>query len=161
MTTARPTAQDDAAPEPAPEPAALEPAAPDPPALGTCDAPAVGVLAADLIWASRLVAAVEKTGLRPVRLNRASDLAELLRGSEAVAGVLVDVGGRGGEPLAVVEAAAAAGLVVLGVAQHEDLELRKRAVAAGATRVLSYRKFFEEGPAVVARWLLPGDEPRT
>ena len=33
------------------------------------------------------------------------------------------------------------------VGQHDDVELRKQALAAGATEVLAYRKLFEDGPA--------------
>jgi hypothetical protein len=31
--------------------------------------------------------------------------------------------------------------------------LRKRAFAAGADKVLAYRKLFEDGPATIERWL--------
>lgn len=119
--------------------------------------PTIGVFAGDLIWASRLVAAVERTGLRPVRVARAADIAELIAGSSGLAGLLVDVGSGGPEAIAALQAAADAGLTAVGVAQHEDADLRRRAVAAGATRVFSYRKFFEDGPALVARWFPPGD----
>jgi hypothetical protein len=42
------------------------------------------------------------------------------------------------------------------VGQHDDLELRKRAVARGAERVFAYRKLFEDGPATLERWLRTG-----
>ena len=42
---------------------------------------------------------------------------------------------------------------MLAVGQHDDLELRKRALAAGADRVLAYRKLFEDGPATISAWL--------
>jgi hypothetical protein len=44
----------------------------------------------------------------------------------------------------------------LAVGQHDDLPLRKRAVAAGAERVLAYRKLHEDGPAVIAAFLASG-----
>jgi len=42
---------------------------------------------------------------------------------------------------------------VLAVGQHDDHELRKRALACGADRVLAYRKLFEEGPATIEAWV--------
>jgi CheY-like chemotaxis protein len=48
------------------------------------------------------------------------------------------------------------GIPVLAVGQHDDVELRKRALAAGADRVLAYRKLFEDGPGTLARWLAQG-----
>ena len=42
---------------------------------------------------------------------------------------------------------------MIAVAQHDDLEVRRLALEAGALRVFSYAKFFEDGPALVARWL--------
>jgi electron transfer flavoprotein alpha/beta subunit len=45
---------------------------------------------------------------------------------------------------------------VLAVGQHDDHELRKRALAAGADRVYAYRKLFEDGPATFATWLAAG-----
>ncbi|MEX2184653.1 MAG: hypothetical protein WEC14_09420 [Chloroflexota bacterium] len=42
---------------------------------------------------------------------------------------------------------------VLAVGQHDDRALRKRALDAGAYRVLAYRKLFEDGPASVAAFL--------
>ena len=53
-----------------------------------------------------------------------------------------------------VAAAGAGGRPVIAVGQHEDVDLRKRALAAGATRVFSYNKFFTDGPTLVAEWLL-------
>ena len=42
---------------------------------------------------------------------------------------------------------------MLAVGQHDDLELRKRALAAGAERVYAYRKLFEDGPRTLEAWL--------
>ncbi len=42
---------------------------------------------------------------------------------------------------------------VIAVAEHDDQLTRKRALAAGATRVFSYRKFFEDGTRLVEGWL--------
>ncbi len=66
-----------------------------------------------------------------------------------------------GDSAAWMERARAAGARVLAVGQHDDLELRRRAIAAGAERVYAYRKLFEDGPAVVAAWLeTPAPSPR-
>jgi electron transfer flavoprotein alpha/beta subunit len=42
---------------------------------------------------------------------------------------------------------------VLAVGQHDDHELRKKALAAGADRVFAYRKLFEDGPGTISAWL--------
>lgn len=42
---------------------------------------------------------------------------------------------------------------MLAVGQHDDVELRKRALARGAERVLAYRKLFEDGPATIEVWM--------
>ena len=44
-------------------------------------------------------------------------------------------------------------LMILAVGQHDDLPLRKRAFAAGADKVLAYRKLFDDGPGTITRWL--------
>ena len=52
-----------------------------------------------------------------------------------------------------VRATSDAGRRVLAVGQHDDAELRRRALAAGADRVHPYRKLFEDGPGTLATWL--------
>ena len=59
---------------------------------------------------------------------------------------VIDLGGRAYDGIAAVQAAASAGATVLAVGQHDDVELRKAALAAGAARVLSYNKMFSDGP---------------
>jgi DNA-binding NarL/FixJ family response regulator len=103
----------------------------------------VAVLADDLIWASRLRAAIANAGFEAVAARRADDIA----GGFAV----IDLGGRAYDGVEAVRSAARAGAVVLGVGQHEDVELRKAALAAGAKRVLSYNKLFSDGPNVMTR----------
>lgn len=118
----------------------------------------IAVLADDLIWASRLVDAVERAGARAVPVRSAAQLSALIEGAGGVAitGFLVDLGTRGYDGLDAIAAAARSGMPVIGVGQHEDLALRKRALAAGAVRVFSYNKMFSDGPAVVAAWLMQG-----
>ena len=57
-----------------------------------------------------------------------------------------------------VETASDAGRRILCVGQHDDPELRRRALAAGAERVLPYRRLFEDGTAILASWLAPKAE---
>jgi DNA-binding NarL/FixJ family response regulator len=96
----------------------------------------VRVVADDLIWASRLTAAIERAGATPVR-----------DGGEAV---IVDLTGRAYDGIAAVAAAAQTGRTVIAVAQHDDADTRRRALAAGARRVFSYKKMFSDGSQVVA-----------
>jgi len=103
----------------------------------------VVVLADDLIWASRLHAAVEHAGGRPVAVKGAGQISGEL--------VVIDLGGRTYDGIGAVRAAASAGATVLAVAQHDDVDVRKAALAAGARRVLSYNKMFSDGPAVMER----------
>lgn len=103
----------------------------------------VAVLADDLIWASRLRAAVAKAGAQAVPVKGAADI--------GVVFAVIDLGGRGYDGIEAVRTAASAGATVLAVAQHEDVQLRKAALAAGARRVLSYNKLYNDGPAVIAR----------
>lgn len=113
----------------------------------------VAVLADDLIWASRLSAALERSGALPLRLSSAEELADRLASDEGIAAVVVDLNGRRYDGVQAVGSAAARGRDVLAVGQHEDLELRRRALAAGARRVYSYNKLFRDGPQVMSALL--------
>jgi hypothetical protein len=112
-------------------------------AVGTSPRTVVAVVADDLIWASRLRAAVENAGAHPVTARSAPAI-------DAPYAV-VDLNGRGYDGITAVRDAAEAGATVLAVGQHEDVELRKAALAAGARRVLSYNKLFNDGPTVITR----------
>lgn len=67
--------------------------------------------------------------------------------------VIVDLTALAYDGVVAIEAARAAGAPVLAVGQHDDHELRRRALAAGADRVFAYRKLFEDGPATLGAWL--------
>jgi DNA-binding response OmpR family regulator len=67
--------------------------------------------------------------------------------------VIVDLTARAYDGVEAIAVARAAGRPVLAVGQHDDLALRKRALAAGADRVYAYRKLFEDGPATLAAWI--------
>jgi DNA-binding response OmpR family regulator len=120
------------------------------PLLSLSSAPVIriAVIADDLIWASRLAAAVERAGAEPVRLG-----GEGVLPGEACQAAIVDLALRAGDGLAVIARLHAAGLPVLAVTNHDDAPLRKAARAAGADKVLAYRKLFGDGPAVIAAWL--------
>lgn len=128
-------------------------------------APRILILADDLIWASRLDAAAQRAGATVVAARSLAQLEAALAAGSAVptassaalTGAVVDLAGRGYDGVAAVQRSHGAGLPVLAVAQHDDLPLRKRALAAGADRVLSYNKMHADGPAAIARWLRRSD----
>ena len=110
----------------------------------------VAILADDLIWADRLVAAVRAAGGEPVAARSLDALAKAL---PTVDRVVVDLTARAYDGVAALTAVRDAGRPALAVGQHDDHELRRRALAAGADRVYAYRKLFEDGPATLGRWL--------
>jgi hypothetical protein len=67
--------------------------------------------------------------------------------------VIVDLTARAYDGVAAIAAARGAGRPVLAVGQHDDLDLRRRALTAGADRVHPYRQLFEDGPRQLGRWL--------
>ncbi len=108
------------------------------------------VLADDLIWSTRLVEIVRAAGGDPMPLRTAAEFAgELAAGSLAI----VDLTARAYDGIAAVEMAASVHARALCVGQHDDAALRRRALEAGAERVLPYRALFERGPAIVRAWL--------
>lgn len=130
--------------------------------IGLMTTPAtVAVVADDLIWAGRLTDAVRRAGAEPRRLaarvvvdaDRIAHAGDAIVADTSVAGVIVDSALMTADPLAVIAALTTAGIPVLVVADHDDVAFRKRALAAGAGRVLAYRKLYEDGPRVVAAWL--------
>jgi CheY-like chemotaxis protein len=114
------------------------------------------VLADDLIWSSRLVAGLRALGVRPTPV---ASLAAFERSLDGADHVLVDLTARTYDGLAAIRLAASRGAVVLCVAQHDDAELRRSALAAGARRVVPYRTMFERGPATLRRWLREPAQP--
>jgi hypothetical protein len=110
----------------------------------------VAVLAQDLIWADRLARMVEAAGATPERARTAPEFDHALEGADHA---IVDLTARAYDPLAAIERAGSHGVSVLAVGQHDDVDLRKRALARGAERVLAYRKLFDDGPATIEAWL--------
>jgi DNA-binding NarL/FixJ family response regulator len=116
----------------------------------------VAVVADDLIWATRLADLVRGAGAVAVPVRTMAGLDAALAGCDAV---IVDLTARAYDGIAAIAAAHAAGRRILAVGQHDDAELRRRAVAAGADRVHPYRRLFEDGPRQLARWLATADQP--
>ena len=114
-------------------------------------APGVAILADDLIWASRLSDAVAAAGGAPRRIRRATDLEALITSGTRL--VVIDLTARAYDGVEAIALAVGAGARVLAVGQHDDRELRARALAAGAERVLPYRRLFESGAAILGAWL--------
>jgi DNA-binding NarL/FixJ family response regulator len=118
---------------------------------------AVAILADDLIWATRLADAVTAAGGRPTRLRRLDDLAAALapevRDVPEAPRVIVDLTARAYDGVEAIRLAAGTGARVVAVGQHDDVELRRHALAAGAERVYTYRALFEDGARLLAKWL--------
>jgi DNA-binding NarL/FixJ family response regulator len=121
----------------------------------------IAVVADDLIWASRLSDAVRRAGAEPCRVRGGAAIEGIAAATSGCHGAIVDTALMTAEPMAVISALAGVGLPVLAVANHDDVALRKRALAAGAGKVLAYRKLHEDGQAVVSAWLrsLPAGVP--
>ena len=116
------------------------------------DGPRVLILADDLIWADRLARAVTAAGGTPVALGSLARFdAGLADAHDALA--IVDLTARAYDGIDAIGRASAAGLRVLAVGQHDDHDLRKRALAAGAERVFAYQKLFADGPSTIAAFL--------
>jgi DNA-binding response OmpR family regulator len=108
------------------------------------------VLADDLIWATRLAGHVRACGAEPAPVRASAPFRDALASAD---GAIVDLTSLAYDGLAEIGAAREAGVRVLAVGQHDDHDLRRQAIAAGADRVLAYRKLFDDGPATIARWL--------
>jgi hypothetical protein len=111
----------------------------------------VAILADDLIWASRLADTVKAAGGQPRRVRRLEDLEAALEAETRH--VVVDLTARAYDGVAAIRAAAGTGARIVAVGQHDDVPLRKAALAAGAERVFTYRALFEDGPAKLGAWL--------
>lgn len=119
-------------------------------------APRVVVLADDLIWATRLLDGVRRAGAEAIPARTAAAFDGALAGSAdlpAVDGALVDLTARAYDGLDALARASAAGVAAIAVGQHDDVELRRAARAAGATRVHAYRALFEHGDRELSAWV--------
>ncbi len=103
--------------------------------------PTVVVLADDLIWATRLDAAISAAGARPRNARRIADLQRLLAPTEAgetgAGFAIVDLTARAYDGLEAIRIATGTGARVVAVGQHDDAALRRAALAAGTERVFT------------------------
>jgi hypothetical protein len=113
-------------------------------------APRIAILADDLIWATRLADGVRRAGGIPVPARSAAGFPATLDGA---AGGIVDLTSRAYDGVAALATASAAGVPVIAVGQHDDIELRRAAKAAGAARVYAYRALFEHGDRDLGAWI--------
>jgi len=121
----------------------------------------VVVLADDLMWSTRIIEAVRRAGGSAVQLSSEQELAVALEAYgvgdvRPISGAIVDLAARRFDAVAAIERVSQARLPVIAVAEHDDQLTRKRALDAGAGRVFSYRKFFEDGTRLVEGWLVAG-----
>ncbi len=110
----------------------------------------MAILADDLIWAVRLAELVRGAGAVPVPVRSMSALERALPDVDRV---IVDLTARAYDGVAAIARAAAGDRPVLAVGQHDDLDLRRRALDAGADRVQPYRRLSEDGPRQIGAWL--------
>ncbi len=128
--------------------------------------PTVVVLADDLIWATRLTAAITAAGGQPTTARRLVDLERLLAPPQTSGGeggtvgsgpgvgfAIIDLTARAYDGIDAVRVATATGARVVAVGQHDDAALRRAATDAGAERVFTYRALFEDGPRALGAWL--------
>ena len=121
-------------------------------------APRVVVLADDLIWATRLVDGARRASAEVVPARTREAFATALADAD---GAIVDLTARAYDGIQALEAARDASVPVIAVGQHDDVELRRSAKAAGATKVYAYRALFEHGDRELAAWIatIDGDAP--
>ena len=110
----------------------------------------VAILAQDLIWSDRLARSVEAAGAEPARAKTAPEFDRALVCADLA---IVDMTASAYDPLIAIERARSSGARVVAVGQHDDIDMRKRALSRGAERVYAYRKLFEDGPATIGAWL--------
>jgi DNA-binding NarL/FixJ family response regulator len=108
------------------------------------------VLADDLIWSTRLVADLRRIGADPIAVRTVDRVRTELALGDAL---IVDLTARAYDGIGVIAETASQGHRVIAIGQHDDLPLRKAALAAGAERVYAYRKLFEDAPATLGAWL--------
>jgi DNA-binding NtrC family response regulator len=108
------------------------------------------VVADDLIWSTRLVGALRRAGADARVVRSPRELAPRMVDAD---GCLVDLTARAYDGIGAVAAASGAGVPVIAVGQHDDADLRRAAIAAGAARVFAYRRLFEHGDGDLAAWV--------
>ena len=112
--------------------------------------PGVAILADDLIWSTRLADIVRRAGGTPMSIRSATALDSALVGA---AGCIVDLTASAYDGIAALRVAGRGGVPAVAVGQHDDVDLRRAAREAGATRVYSYRALFEHGDRELGAWI--------
>ena len=115
-------------------------------------APRVVILADDLIWADRLAGAVRTAGADAVSVRSLEAFKTALSTADRA---VVDLTARAYDGVDAIGQARESGVRCLAVGQHDDVGLRKRALAAGAERVYAYRLLFQDGSGTLSRWMSP------
>jgi CheY-like chemotaxis protein len=111
----------------------------------------------DLFFRSKIEATARHLAV-PIRFAAASDLPREARAGD-VSAVLLELSANGSALEAVEKIRAeksTAALPIVGFLSHVDRELRRRAEAAGVTRVLARSEFSETLPDLVMDLLAPG-----
>lgn len=116
----------------------------------------VTILADDLIWSTRLMSMLRSMDV-PVRT--VANLAAFARALPGGGPAIVDLTARAYDGIAAVRLAAGHGAHILCLVQHDDVPMRRAAIAAGASRVVPYRTMHEHGPETLRRWLAHAVEP--
>jgi DNA-binding response OmpR family regulator len=106
------------------------------------------VVADDLMWSTRLVSQADRAGAA-ARVVRNVEMLEAAMDEARPGLVVIDLGSQRFDGVRAIAIAAGRGIPVIGVAQHEDLALRKRALGAGAGRVYAYAKMHSDGVSIL------------
>ncbi len=117
----------------------------------------VAVVADDLIWSTRLVGPLRAAGVAAVVVRDRAGLAAALPEVDAT---VIDMTARAYDGVELIRDAMLARRRTVAVAQHDDREIRRRAIEAGAERVFAYRQLAERGADVLGLWLASDPTPR-
>jgi hypothetical protein len=116
------------------------------------------IAVSDLLFQSRIAAAVRAAGADPVIADTEALLSASLDAG-AAAPIVVDLHERHLDPLAAIRSASAAGRHVLAFGRHTEPATLRAARDAGATTVVPRSQLAEELPALLAKLLpSPADE---
>lgn len=105
------------------------------------EAPLALILCPDLMFAVRLQSMARKTGYRFASVRPGTDI-------QLAAVLLVDIAGRG-DWEAIIRQANKNGLAIIAFGPHMDTGARRRAKAAGATRVLANTNLERDLPGIL------------
>jgi DNA-binding response OmpR family regulator len=121
--------------------------------VASSDEVTVLVVADDLMWSERLASQARAAGSAGTTVRDLAALRATLAAADRPGLVVVDLSARAFDGVSAIAAAATAGVPVIAISQHEEHELRKRALAAGARHVYANAKMHADGVAVLDHWL--------